>query len=109
MLDDIASRPIGIRLAPSSALQPGESARVDVDGKVIALFNVDGHFYAIDDACLHMAGPLSEGMVLEGTVTCPWHGWSYELETGKRVGQTGSPLRKYRVDVVEHWITFYED
>jgi nitrite reductase/ring-hydroxylating ferredoxin subunit len=45
----------------------------------IAVFNVDGRLYAINDVCPHEGGPLSEGM-LDGTqLTCPWHGWSFEL------------------------------
>lgn len=63
-------------------LSPGKSRRVEIDGTAIAVFNVDGVLYAMEDTCLHAGGPLSEGRI-EGTmVICPWHDWQYDLETG---------------------------
>ena len=63
-------------------LPPGKARRAEIDGLAIAIFNVDGVLYAIEDTCLHAGGPLSEGRV-EGTiVTCPWHDWRYDLQTG---------------------------
>ena len=55
---------------------------VGVGGKHIALFNIGGSYYAIDDTCTHRGGPLSEGAVRGTTVTCPWHGAQYDLKTG---------------------------
>ena len=55
---------------------------VKVGGKRIALFNIDGRYYAIDDTCTHKGGPLSEGQVAGTTVTCPWHHSSFDLRTG---------------------------
>jgi nitrite reductase/ring-hydroxylating ferredoxin subunit len=60
---------------------------MEVAGKKIALFNLDGSFYAIDDACTHEGGPLSEGQVLSGgEVMCPWHGAVYSIKTGAVLG-----------------------
>ncbi len=50
----------------------------------IAVFNVDGEFFAIDDVCPHFAGSLHEGTVAGGIVTCPLHGWSFDLRTGRQ-------------------------
>ena len=71
-----------VKVARTSEVTPGQAKMVEVEGKKIALFNVDGSFYAIDDTCTHRGGPLSEG-VLEGKrVTCPWHGAIYDVTTG---------------------------
>ena len=59
----------------------GSSTAVEVRGQKVAVFNVDGTFYAIGDACTHRGGPLSEGDVSGTTVTCPWHN-QYDLKTG---------------------------
>jgi nitrite reductase (NADH) small subunit len=65
-----------------SDVSPGQSKVVDVDGKPIALFNVDGTFYAIDNTCQHSGGPLGEGALDGAIVTCPWHGWEYDVTNG---------------------------
>jgi nitrite reductase/ring-hydroxylating ferredoxin subunit len=93
-----------IRLAPATALPEGESVRVNMDDKSIALFHLEDGFYAIDDGCLHMEGPLSEGWVDGRVVTCPWHAWKYDLSTGERVDRRGSPTRVYPVEVRDGWI-----
>ena len=61
----------------------GRMICVEVDGLPIALANVDGRLYAFGDACRHEGGPLSAGTLIAETVTCPWHGWTYSVRTGK--------------------------
>lgn len=70
-------------VAKKEEIPPGQAKAVDVDGRRIAIFNVGGNFYAIDDTCVHRGGPLSEGEVNQLEVTCPWHGAVYDLRTGK--------------------------
>ena len=71
-----------VKVAKTDEIVPGQGKIIEVGGKKIALFNVEGSFYAIDDTCTHRGGPLSEG-VLEGKqVTCPWHGARYDVTTG---------------------------
>ena len=73
---------IFIAVARADELGPGQGKLVEVNQKRIALFNVGGRYYALDDTCPHRGGPLSEGE-LEGTsVVCPWHGAIFELATG---------------------------
>src|SRR5438094_662966 len=67
-------------------LAPGQAKCVEVAGKKIALFNLEGSFYAIDDTCTHRGGPLSEGEVSGEEVTCPWHGAVYNIKTGAVLG-----------------------
>src|SRR5215831_4226704 len=75
-----------VKVARTNEVTPGQAKMVEVEGKKIALFNVDGSLYAIDDTCTHRGGPLSEG-VLEGKqVTCPWHGATYDVTTGGVLG-----------------------
>ena len=62
-----------IKIASTADLAPGKARCVEVGGKKVALFNLEGTFYAIDDTCTHRGGPLSEGEVSGEEVTCPWH------------------------------------
>ena len=64
----------------------GQGKMVGVGGKHIALFNIGGSYYAIDDTCTHRGGPLSQGAVRGTTVTCPWHGAQYDLKSGGVLG-----------------------
>ncbi len=69
--------------AGSDDIQPGQGRMFEVGGKKIALFNVDGVFYAIDDTCTHRGGPLSDGTLNGKEVTCPWHGAVFDVTTGQ--------------------------
>ncbi|MFQ5851114.1 MAG: Rieske (2Fe-2S) protein [Candidatus Binatia bacterium] len=75
-----------VKVAKTSEVIPGQGKMVEVNGKKIALFNVDGSFYAIDDTCTHRGGPLSEGSLGEKHVTCPWHGAVFDVTTGETLG-----------------------
>jgi len=67
-------------------LPPGSHTVVSIKGKEVVLFNIDGEISAMGNICLHKGGPLSEGKVekkYDGYyVTCPWHGWEYNVKTG---------------------------
>lgn len=81
---------------------PGKAKLVQVDGKKIALFNVGGTFYALDETCTHRGGPLSQGAVdaKAMSVTCPWHGSQFDLKTGKVLHPPATrPVAAYRVVV----------
>jgi len=71
-----------VKVADATRLSPGQATVVDLGGNRIAVFNVAGSFYAIDDTCPHAGGPLSEGQVEGGKVTCPWHEAVFDLKTG---------------------------
>ncbi len=70
------------KVATKSEIPPGTGKVVEVGGKTVAVFNCDGAFYAIDNTCKHRGGPLGEGSVSGTTVTCPWHGWEYDVSSG---------------------------
>jgi nitrite reductase (NADH) small subunit len=70
------------RVAAVNDVPPGSGKEVIVEGRVVALFNVAGTFYALDGVCPHAGGPLGEGMLAGSVVTCPWHGWQFDVTTG---------------------------
>ena len=72
-----------VRAAKAAEVTPGSIREVQLDGKAIALANVGGSFYAINNTCLHRGGPLGQGTLEGKVVTCPWHGWQYDVTTGK--------------------------
>ena len=75
-----------LKIATVSDVPPGRGAAFTVEGQRIALFNVEGTYYAIGDTCTHRGGPLSEGDVQGTRVTCPWHGADFDLKTGAALG-----------------------
>ena len=77
-----------ITVAQVCDIPPGTGRTVDVRGIWIALFNVDGTFYAIDNACPHAGGPLGEGKLSDSVVECPWHGWKFSVVSGERMGNS---------------------
>ncbi len=74
-----------VKVASISDIEPGHGKQVNVDGIEIALFNVDGKFYAMENACKHRGGPLGEGELDGDIVTCPLHGWQYNVTNGNCV------------------------
>lgn len=56
---------------------------VTIEGKTLALFNLGGTFYAIDNECPHSGGPLAEGLVQGESILCPWHQWTFNIKTGR--------------------------
>jgi nitrite reductase/ring-hydroxylating ferredoxin subunit len=71
-----------VKVAETSEIPAGQGKCIEINGQRIAIFNVDGTFYAIDDVCQHQGGPLGEGELEGKVVTCPWHGWEYDVTTG---------------------------
>jgi nitrite reductase/ring-hydroxylating ferredoxin subunit len=72
-----------VKVASASEIAPGQARLVNVRGKEIALFNIEGNFFALDNACTHEEGPLAEGDIEGHEVTCPWHGARFDIRTGE--------------------------
>jgi nitrite reductase/ring-hydroxylating ferredoxin subunit/multimeric flavodoxin WrbA len=66
---------------------------------VIAVFNLNGKFYAISDCCIHKGGPLSKGFLDGDIITCPWHGWKYSVKNGKSPHEGGDSINSYDVKI----------
>lgn len=82
-----------------SELQAGMGKTVEIDGQEIALFNVEGQVHAIENTCLHAGGPLGEGELSGKEVTCPWHGWQYDVSTGATLHDPNLKVKSYEVKV----------
>jgi nitrite reductase (NADH) small subunit len=91
--------PTFVTVARVDELPPRSGRQVTVEGRWVALFNVDGSYHAIDAICLHRGGPLAEGSLSHCIVTCPWHGWQFDVTTGVLVQDptVGVTLHETRV------------
>jgi len=88
-----------VRVTDAGALPSGEGLVVIANGREIALFNLDGQFYAIDNECIHASGPLGEGAVEGGVVTCPIHAWEYDIPSGACLTIPEERVARYAVKV----------
>lgn len=90
-----------IKVANTADLPAGQAVIVEVAGRTIALFNVNGAYYALDNTCMHRGGPLGEGFVdpKNLTVQCPWHGWIYSLASGASPVDSMARVEKFEVMV----------
>jgi nitrite reductase/ring-hydroxylating ferredoxin subunit len=79
----------------------GEGRVVVVAGRHVAVFRLGGELHALDNMCLHRGGPLCDGLIHGGVVTCPWHGWSYEIRTGTLVQDPRVGVSRHEVQVVD--------
>jgi nitrite reductase (NADH) small subunit len=71
-----------VKAAEKSDLTDGSGKVVNVEGRSIALFRVKNDYFALANVCLHRGGPLGEGNLNGSVVTCPWHGWKFDVRTG---------------------------
>lgn len=89
-----------VRVAQIDDVIPETGKVIQADGTTLALFNLGGTFYAIDNKCTHVGGPLGEGAVEGNVVTCPWHGSRFDIRTGKVLGPPARrPVPTYRVEI----------
>ncbi len=88
-----------VKVATTQEVAPGRCKTVEVSGSRIALFNAAGRFYAMDDTCAHLGGPLGEGTLDGAIVTCPWHGWQYDVSTGACQANPRIQLTCYEVRI----------
>ena len=84
-------------VAKTDDLQPGHGMVAEVASREIAVFNVNGTFYALDNTCAHRGGPLGEGELDGEVVTCPWHGWQFNVTTGACVNNPSACVTAFPV------------
>jgi nitrite reductase/ring-hydroxylating ferredoxin subunit len=88
------------KVASLARLPAGSSLSIEVDGRALALFNVDGTVYALDAECTHAGAPLCEGEVAGTRLTCPWHGATFDLVSGRALSRPASlDLASYAVRI----------
>lgn len=92
--------PRWVDVAAQSDCPEGQALEVVAAGKIIALFHTAEGFFATDGMCAHQGGPIAQGQLCGQIVTCPWHGWQFDVTTGKH---ELSPicLERYPVKVEE--------
>lgn len=71
-----------VKVATTAEIPDGEGRVVEAGNTTLALFNVGGKYYALENTCPHLGGPLGEGSLDGQNVTCPWHGWQFNVCTG---------------------------
>ncbi len=89
-----------IAVAATADIAPGDYAQVEIDGELVAVFNANGQFYAIQDVCTHDGGGLSGGAVEGDVVICPRHGARFCMRTGQALTPPAyEPVRTYRTRI----------
>lgn len=88
-----------LRTLKKDEVPVGTIREFQLEGKVLAISNVDGKYCAMNNICLHRGGPLAEGELNGDVVTCPWHGWQYHVCTGKLVANPAVGVETYPVEV----------
>jgi nitrite reductase (NADH) small subunit len=82
-----------------ASLATGSGQAFTIAGRRIALFNVGGQIHAMDDMCPHAGAPLSDGRLNGCVVTCPWHGWDFDVTNGRMPGQAEDCQKVYPVHI----------
>jgi nitrite reductase (NADH) small subunit len=88
-----------VRVAGTNDVKPGHGIVAEVNGKTLAVFNVDGTYHVTDNDCVHRGGPLGEGDLEGHVVSCPWHGWQFDVTTGECVKNPSAKVNVYQVTV----------
>jgi 3-phenylpropionate/trans-cinnamate dioxygenase ferredoxin subunit len=89
-----------IAVGRTESIAPGDYAQVEIDDRLVAVFNIDGRFYAIEDVCTHDGGELAGGAIEGDVVICPRHGARFCLRTGAALTAPAyEPVRTYATRV----------
>jgi nitrite reductase (NADH) small subunit len=88
-----------VRAAKATDIGPGQIREIPLQGITIAVANVGGQFHAINNTCLHRGGPLGQGSLQGNVVTCPWHGWTYDVTSGKVTTNQTAGVACYPVEL----------
>jgi len=88
-----------VGIAKTTDVEEGKGTVVEYQRKCLALFNVRGAFHVIDNTCVHRGGPLGEGDLEGEVVTCPWHGWEYNVTTGHCGNNPSGHVKAYATRV----------
>ena len=93
-----------VRVGSAGDVRPGGVTLVLIGSTEVALCNRNGEFFAVDNRCPHLGGPLAMGALHDNMLVCPWHGWEFDCTTGKCDFNPTIMLRSYAVDVVDNEI-----
>lgn len=99
-----------IKLVHQSDIPEGKSILViSPKGKPIALFKMQGQIFALENSCPHMGGPLAQGEIENCLVTCPWHGWQFDVRTGDCQNMPGENANKISIEIIEGYVYIDEE
>jgi nitrite reductase/ring-hydroxylating ferredoxin subunit len=88
-----------VRAVAAAELPPGRCTEVSIGGKPVALYNVEGMFYATSNTCIHRGGPLGQGMLSGHDVMCPWHAWTWDVRSGENTANPSLRIPSYETKV----------
>ena len=88
-----------VRTVKVDEVPPGTVRELQVEGKAVALANIDGKFYAVNNTCLHRGGPLGQGLLEGKVLTCPWHGWQFDATNGRALQNPAAAVDCYPTEV----------
>ena len=90
-----------VQVAKKSQVPANGVIGVQVDGKRLALVNLNGEIYALDDDCPHQAGPLSDGRIVGHEIECPWHSSHFDIRTGRvTIDPAETDVATYKVRLI---------
>ncbi|QDT38420.1 Rieske (2Fe-2S) protein [Stratiformator vulcanicus] len=87
------------RVCAIEDVPPGKAGEFVVDDRIVAIYNVDGKFFALDGVCPHAGGPLGKGHLMGTRITCPWHGWQFDVTTGRHCLTPNIEQQRFEVTV----------
>ena len=90
-----------VTVARAEDFPPGTLRAVRAGDEEVAVARVGEGFYAVQQHCIHLQGPLDEGRLDDHVLTCPWHGWQYDVRTGENEFDRAIQLRTYEVEVAD--------
>ena len=88
------------RVASLAEIPPGSAGEFVSGGRIVALFNVEGTIYALDGICPHQGGPLGKGRLTGCIITCPWHGFQFDVTTGQHLTSNSLVHPRFTVKIV---------
>lgn len=88
-----------IRIASAAECPPGGSIEREAAGRIVAVCRVGDAWFALDGVCPHQGGPLGRGALCGTVLTCPWHGWQFDVTTGRH--RLNATMQQPRFEVEE--------
>lgn len=89
-----------IKIASRAELpEEGKVREFKSGSRMFCVACVDGQYFALDNVCLHLGGPLGQGVVQKGKIVCPWHGWEFDARTGQPGKDPGNKVATYALKI----------
>ncbi|SYZ72504.1 hypothetical protein TRIP_C20619 [Candidatus Zixiibacteriota bacterium] len=93
-----------IKVAPVAEMTPGKRKQIKILTKAVVVFNIDGQLRAFDGLCRHMKAPLIQGSLKDNILTCYWHGWRFNIDSGECLTEKWAALRFLDIKIEEGWV-----